>query len=979
MRKILLASLLTVATLSVSAQLVVDNTLTVEEYVQNILLGQGVTVSNITFNGQPGSTVTVQVGSFNSENSNVGINTGMIIASGDVNVAVGPNQSGSNTLQVGPWPDGQGVSDPDLQLINPGFTLNDAAILEFDFVPNGDTLKFNYVFGSDEYPEFVNSSFNDVFGFFLSGPGLNGPYSNNGVNIALIPGGNQPVTIDNCNNGNDGINGPCVNCEYYNHNGIGWFDQMWPSPGMDSLTFYDNYYMGFDGFTDPLEAFSIVQCGETYHIKIAVADAGDQAYDSAVFLEEGSFASNSVVEVDLEITVGTTEGILYEECGEAILTFTRSAVSNINVEDLVVVTYGGAGINGVDYTLLPDSIIFPAGVSSVTFNIDAFDDGLAEGDELVEMDILNVAACNGSGIESYFSFTISEVTTLQAEGADLYLCYGDEIEIGPLVSGGYGHYVYDWNTGDSDSSLTVSPLVPTLYEVMVSDTCDMTTVTVEIFVNVTDPVSVNAGPDQIVNCTDITNLVAEINGGVPDFSYSWTNGNSNLGNGDNINFNTDVDAVITISVNDECGNVATDEVQFTVVNPPIFINLPDYVYASCISNSIIAADVSGGSGDLEFEWTVNNQGNAISDETEVEYNAEENTWLFLEVSDGCGTIQNDSIFIDTSTNPPLVDAGDDINASCIDVNTLFAQVSGGQPGFTYEWYADGDLIGTGNVINYQTNESMTVQVVVTDVCGFVGQDEVDINIPNNPLFLEVSPDTAICLGSTIALYANAWGGEEGFTYLWPDFDVEHPWLQDTPQGPEEYLVIATDICGRSRSATINVDVQFVNAHIDLEYLTENLVQFSGSTFPDSCETCTYWWEFGDGASSDILEPQHEYSGLQEYTASFEVENEIGCRSIAYEIINPPVHLYIPTAFTPDGDGKNDVFFAVGSGITEFEMWIFNRWGELVFYSNDINVPWVGGMNGNDYFVQDGIYNWTVKYKGVNLEEFRRVGHVLIMR
>jgi gliding motility-associated-like protein len=326
-----------------------------------------------------------------------------------------------------------------------------------------------------------------------------------------------------------------------------------------------------------------------------------------------------------------------------------------------------------------------------------------------------------------------------------------------------------------------------------------------------------------------------------------------------------------------------------------------------------------------------------------------------------------------------VNAGDDIHASCIDVNTLFAQVTGGQPGFTYQWFVEGDLIGTGNVVNYQTYVSTTVEVVVTDECGFVGMDELVITIPSDPIYLEVSPDTAICLGSTIALYASATGGEGGFTYEWPDHGYEQPWIQVSPQGPESYPVIARDICGRAISAIIDVDVQFVNAHIDLEYLTETLVQFTGSTFPDSCETCTYWWEFGDGATSDNLTPQHEYTGVQEYTASFEVENEIGCRSIDYAIINPPLHIYIPNAFTPDGDGNNDVFQAVATGITEFQMWIFNRWGEQVFYTDNIDVPWLGGMENGDYFVQDGLYNWTVKYKGANLVEYRRTGHVQILR
>ena len=143
-----------------------------------------------------------------------------------------------------------------------GGTINNAAVLEFDFVTTGDSIKFRYVFGSEEYPEFV-CSFNDAFGFFLSGPGISGPYTNGAINIALLPDGITPVTINNVNNGdNNNPNDPfcpAVNPQYYVNNATGTT-------------------VVYDGFTVVLEAKRAVQCGETYHIKLAIGDALDQAY-----------------------------------------------------------------------------------------------------------------------------------------------------------------------------------------------------------------------------------------------------------------------------------------------------------------------------------------------------------------------------------------------------------------------------------------------------------------------------------------------------------------------------------------------------------------------------------------------------------------------------------------------------------------------------------------------------------------------------
>jgi len=92
-------------------------------------------------------------------------------------------------------------SDVDLDILNPNSAgdFNDIAVLEFDFVALGDSVWFDYVFASDEYPEFSGSSFNDTFGFFMSGPGINGPYSDNSENLAVIPGTDVGVTINNVN------------------------------------------------------------------------------------------------------------------------------------------------------------------------------------------------------------------------------------------------------------------------------------------------------------------------------------------------------------------------------------------------------------------------------------------------------------------------------------------------------------------------------------------------------------------------------------------------------------------------------------------------------------------------------------------------------------------------------------------------------------------------------------------------------------
>ena len=167
--KFLLAALLIILSTKLNAQLTVSNTLTAAQLVDSILVGNGVSASNITYSGS-----TLSIGKFSNGNStNIGLDEGVIISTGSVFNAIGPNSVQNKTTNT------LGGSDAQLAALVPGFTIFDAAVLEFDFTPISDTLKLEYVFASEEYPEWVGSSYNDVFGFFVSGPNPSGGnYSN---------------------------------------------------------------------------------------------------------------------------------------------------------------------------------------------------------------------------------------------------------------------------------------------------------------------------------------------------------------------------------------------------------------------------------------------------------------------------------------------------------------------------------------------------------------------------------------------------------------------------------------------------------------------------------------------------------------------------------------------------------------------------------------------------------------------------------
>ena len=168
------------------AQLTTNTLLTPEQLIKNVLVGKGVEVSNIIYNGHEDA-----IGQFNGAQSNIGIDNGIIISTGTVkdemssdgkkNGPIGPNNNNSKGSDWGR------IGDSDLSDLI-AETTNDAAIIEFDFVPQGDLIEFEYVFASEEYLEQANNpaGFFDVFAFFISGPGINGQENRAIVPLSLI-------------------------------------------------------------------------------------------------------------------------------------------------------------------------------------------------------------------------------------------------------------------------------------------------------------------------------------------------------------------------------------------------------------------------------------------------------------------------------------------------------------------------------------------------------------------------------------------------------------------------------------------------------------------------------------------------------------------------------------------------------------------------------------------------------------------------
>lgn len=238
------------------SQLHIDTTHNINVYKNKFLSPDcGVKVENFKLTGNIFS-----VGYFQNHCTELQIKKGIILSTGYVMDAIGPNDKTNSGAKL------RCGGDRDLDLISNGKTF-DAIALEFDFIPNSDSISFDYIFASEEYPEYVNKGLNDAFAFYLSKS-----QSAERINLAKLPGNNQAITVNNINSLN--------NNKFFISN-----------TGKNNCLFYS---LQFDGLSTKLSTGYKVNPYQKYHIKLCISDVGDGYFDSVVLLNANSFRSSGI-------------------------------------------------------------------------------------------------------------------------------------------------------------------------------------------------------------------------------------------------------------------------------------------------------------------------------------------------------------------------------------------------------------------------------------------------------------------------------------------------------------------------------------------------------------------------------------------------------------------------------------------------------------------------------------------------------------
>ncbi|MFT7344212.1 MAG: gliding motility-associated-like protein [Lentimonas sp.] len=581
--------------------------------VQNVLLGPGVQVSNISYSGNGAA-----IGSFTAPNTNIGIASGIVITTGTVfNNGSGPH--GPNNKDKAGIDNGADGSTLISNQVGGAPTYN-AATLKFDFIPYSDSVKFKYVFGSEEYPEYVGTTFNDAFGFYISGPGIAGKR-----NIAQLPNNGGVVSINTVNNGKTNT-GPCVNCASYVYNGT----------GLNAPYNGSSAYIQYDGFTTVLEAVSRVECGERYTLEIVIADVGDAIYDSGIFLEANSLTSKTPIEIDYELSYQNFADprTMAEECVSATITLSRDRA--VNSTKIIPIAVSGTATEGVDYTNVPNDVTFLPGETQKQFVIDAFGDALVEGLETLNLEFQLTDPC-GNVTPYIINLNIDELQPVGITAIDTLInCPGDSILLESFPTGGTGPYTYQWSTGETTQNIMVGPMVTTTYTVEVADFClgETSTTDVTVEVPVYDDIELTVSDDVSRICPYVPEtFLAEAIGGTGIYTYQWYDENNTLLSGSpSVTVTPSSTTYYYVIVEDECGSRDSAGVLYTITSTPLITSISNDTLVCPYSPVDLIASATGGWGDYYYLWTHSNETN-----DSIVITPAETTTYYVQVSDDCQT------------------------------------------------------------------------------------------------------------------------------------------------------------------------------------------------------------------------------------------------------------------------------------------------------------------------------------------------------
>ncbi len=535
---------------------------------QNILVDPNFTVtapinfSNGTFVSQSN---TAQLGVFyGGNNTSLGIDSGIVMSTGSA-IGVVPGSTFTNPNVSTPSANLTNVVSQIMYNYNSATqTPHDKVILAFSFIAPSDSISFEYIFASAEYASYTCSQYNDVFGFFLIGPGINGNTGIDTVNLASIPNTTPPIPV--CvNSVNSGTGGTPAYCTHVNPNyttTTGYFVGNVTGLNSSEIT----------GHTVPFTAEAQVTCGAVYTIKMMVADVSDGILNSHVFLKANSF---TVPTLNLSSSTNSgsaiTDSLIVEGCPAQEFIVEKSG--NLNSDMTINFIKSGTAVEGVDYTNFPDSLYIPAGKSADTIVFYAIDDGVAEPNEDLIITMLSTTTACWSYPSMQKTFYIRDAvplnvnSTITISGTDTVYCPGETVEIQGGFTGGEANSHGFWLDDPTLPAIRqVTPTQTTTYYYGAITECKADTIIDSVTIYLANYTPMSSTGDSALICQgDQVVIYATPQDGTPPYQITW--GNSTVGTSISV---SPMDTTwYYYQVIDNCAQVFNDSVRVNVAPQPV--------------------------------------------------------------------------------------------------------------------------------------------------------------------------------------------------------------------------------------------------------------------------------------------------------------------------------------------------------------------------------------------------------------------------
>lgn len=692
----------------------------------------------------------MQTGVFTGGTEVFGMESGIIISTGAVTDAVGPNSAfiprtqgfaASNThldldasIFVGP-----GATCPDPTVDNPfPVCYADVAVIQFEFIPTTDTISFNYIFFSEEYCFNLSAGFSDAFAFFLEGPNVE---PNGRTNVARLPNGNR-VSSETLNH----VNTPAL---FRDNSALSFFNCT--GQPNDPVT---EQQVAYDGFSTKLQVKTAVTPCERHVLKLMVVDVGDQNNDSGILLEAGSFTAGLIAD-PLPSVSGTPGGITpIEACDTATITFSRLFSDSTDLAGPLAVRYNlittGVGLNladnGTDFDLPDGPFIIPAGDTAATLKIPILGDNEAEGVEafIVKYD----GTCNCD--QSRDTFWIQDGSELQIDlTPDQTACAGDDLLLEASATGGVPGYDFAWPDGQTTTTVTYTPTGrDTLIFVSVTDSCGLAGIdsvlimAPNVSATVAGDFSLCSSPTAAVPVSVVGNgpwvidLRVNAGGVVTNTNYTITQDTT---------FDFTTSATVTVaSVTDASGCGGATFGTATVTSAGISFT-SDLQQPTCDDdNGSITLTVTGGNANHTFAWG----GAAAGQTTPSLTGLEAGTYPISIARNSDPTCVQNEEFTLSAPSAPVIDSFAYVRPDCPgETIELSAVVSGGTAPYDFVWP---DSLDTDSILTVTTATGMNAYpVLVTDACNVQTSGSVIIELP--AFSAELSGRFSLCNGSPVTV------------------------------------------------------------------------------------------------------------------------------------------------------------------------------------------------------------------------------------